>query len=102
MDALSPFELDVILHQPLRTRIAAFLATRNEATFTELKTALEVTDGNLDSHMKKLVSSGYVKARKIPVKQGRPTTVYSLTKKGKDSFENYLETLKRVLSMPSF
>ena len=101
MDALSPFELDTILHQPLRTRIAAFLATRNEATFTELKTELAVTDGNLDSHLKKMVSSGYVRGKKTPAKQGRPTTVYSLTKKGKDSFENYLETLKRVLSMRS-
>jgi predicted ArsR family transcriptional regulator len=99
MDALSPFELDTILHQPLRTRIAAFLVARTEATFTELKTEMKVTDGNLDSHLKKMVSSGYVRAKKTPAKQSRPTTVYSLTKKGKDSFENYLETLKRVLSM---
>lgn len=99
MDAVSPFELDAILHQPLRTRIAAFLATRSEATFTELKNELEVTDGNLDSHLKKMLNSGYVKAKKNTSKPGRPTTVYSLTKKGKDSFEIYLETLKRVLSM---
>jgi len=101
MDALSPFELDAILHQPLRTRIAAFLAARSEATFTELKTVMGVTDGNLDSHLKKMLSSGYVQAKKTPAKQGRPTTMYSLTKKGKESFEHYLETLKRVLSMRS-
>jgi len=99
MDALSPFELDAILHQPLRTRIAAFLVARSEATFTELKTALGVTDGNLESHLKKLLSSGYMRAEKTPVEQGRPITMYSLTKKGRESFENYLETLKRVLSM---
>jgi len=99
MDALSPFELDAILHQPLRTRIAAFLSTRKEATFTELKTELGVTDGNLESHLKKMISSGYMQAKKTSVKQGRQTTVYSLTRKGKDSFENYLETLKRILSM---
>jgi len=101
MDALSPFELDAILHQPLRTRIAAFLVARSEATFSELKTVLEVTDGNLDSHLKKMIQTGYIQARKNPARQGRPTTLYALTKKGKSSFENYLETLKRVLSMRS-
>ena len=99
MDAMSPFELDTVLHQPLRTRIAAFLVARDEATFTELKTALELTDGNLESHIKKMVAIGYVTTRKSSEKKGRATTIYSLSKKGKNAFENYLETLKRVLSV---
>jgi len=99
MDAMSPFELDTVLHQPLRTRIAAFLATRDEATFTELKISLEVTDGNLESHIKKMVAIGYVRTKKLSVKKGRATTIYSLTKKGHEAFENYLEALKRILSV---
>ncbi len=39
--------LDPLLHQPVRTQIAAYLAGRGEATFAELKRALAATDGNL-------------------------------------------------------
>ena len=98
MDAHSPLELDTQLHQPIRTRIAAFLVTRGEATFTELKKELEITDGNLDAHIRKLVGAGYVETEKRSGK-GRPQTIYSLTKKGKTAFENYLETLKRLLNV---
>ena len=43
--------LDPLLHQPLRTQLAAFLAGAGEATFAELKRQLDVSDGNLDSHL---------------------------------------------------
>ena len=62
MDERSPPELDPILHQPVRTRIAAYLATRGETTFTELKQALAITDGNLEAHLKKLVAASYFTA----------------------------------------
>ncbi|MBI3563026.1 MAG: transcriptional regulator [Gammaproteobacteria bacterium] len=99
MDALSPIELDAVLHQPIRTRLAAFLMTRGEATFTELKKELSVTDGNLDAHIKKLLAANYLRAQKTEDKTQRTQTIYKLTAKGKGAFENYLETLKRVLSI---
>lgn len=101
MDMLSEPILDVVLHQPVRTRLAAFLYTRGEATFTELKKQLEVTDGNLDAHMKKFIAAGYIKQKKDS-KGSRTTTTYSLTKKGRNAFEDYIETMKRVLSITSF
>ena len=45
--------LDPLLHQPLRTQIAAYLVGRGEASFSELKRILQCTDGNLDAHVKK-------------------------------------------------
>ena len=101
MDALSSPELNNVLHQPVRTRIVAYLATRGETTFNELKKALDITDGNLDSHMKKLVSVKYVQTKKQAVKKGKQQTLYCLTEVGSQEFENYIETLKRVLS-PQF
>lgn len=101
MDAMIPPELDTVLHQPVRTRIAAFLVTRGEATFSELKRELEMTDGNLDAHLKKLIAAGYLNARKQSGRQsggGRPQTIYSLTPKGEAAFEQYLEALKRLVS----
>ena len=99
MDATSPFELDATLHQPIRTRIAAFLIARDAATFTELKKELDITDGNLESHIKKLLASGYIKKEKKTGTTKRTQTVYTLTPEGKESFENYLETLKRILTL---
>ena len=52
-------DLDPLLHQPIRTRLAAYLAARGETTFTELKRVLEVTDGNLEGHIKKLLAAGF-------------------------------------------
>lgn len=97
MDMLSEPILDVVLHQPVRTRLAAFLFTRGEATFTELKKQLEVTDGNLDAHMKKFVTTGYIKSKKSSDGK-RSRTTYSMTKKGQNAFEEYIETMKRILS----
>ncbi len=49
--------LDPLLHQPVRTRLAAYLMARGQTSFSELKKVLEVSDGNLDSHMKKMLSA---------------------------------------------
>lgn len=91
-------EIDVLLHQPVRTRLAAFLATRGEATFTELKSVLEITDGNLDAHIKKLVSAGYLRARKSRDK-GRPQTRYALSAAGKRAFRQYVQHLNALLNL---
>ena len=101
MDALSSPELNAILHQPVRTRIVAYLAARGDTTFNELKLALDITDGNLDSHMKKLVSVEYIQSKKQAVKKGKQQTLYCLTEIGSREFENYIETLKHLLS-PQF
>jgi len=98
MDAPSLPELDNILHQPVRTRITAFLIARGMATFKELKLELDITDGNLDAHLKKLLASDYLVSEKQPAEKGRPQTLYQLTPTGKEAFEEYVETLKRILS----
>ena len=88
--------LDPVLHQPIRTRIAAYLAGRGEATFTELKNAMEVTDGNLEAHMKKLIAAKYVTTYKETGK-GRPQTLYRLSKLGTRTFQHYVDTLQGLL-----
>lgn len=99
MDALSNLSLNTILHQPVRTRIVAYLSTRGEATFNDLKKTLEITDGNLDSHLKKLSSVKYIQSKKKASLKGKQQTVYKLTKIGSNEFENYVESLKRLLSL---
>jgi len=89
--------LDPLLHQPVRTQIAAYLAGRGEATFAELKRALAATDGNLDAHLTKLVEAGYLESRKEASPAGRPQTVYSLTAAGRHAFATYVAALTALL-----
>lgn len=92
--------LDPIIHQPIRTKIVAYLASRKEVTFSELKEVACVTDGNLDSHMKKLIQSGYVVANKVRLTK-RLTTVYSLTDAGVNAFKQYVDALHTMLGLSS-
>ena len=89
-------ELDALLHQPLRTQLVAFLAGAGEVTFTQLKQALDVSDGNLESHLKKLISADYVAVRK-ETGLGRPQTYYILTSTGNAALQNYVQVLQKML-----
>lgn len=90
--------LDPLLHQPLRTQLAAFLAGAGEATFAELKRQLDVSDGNLDSHLKKLIAADYVAMRKDD-SAGRIQTCYTLTKTGNAALRKYILTLQTMLPL---
>jgi DNA-binding MarR family transcriptional regulator len=93
-------QLDPLLHQPLRTQLAAFLAGAGEATFAELKRQLDVSDGNLDSHLKKLIAADYVAVRKDD-SAVRIQTCYALTKAGKAALKNYIIALQKLLPLDS-
>jgi len=88
--------LDPVLHQPARTQIVAFLSGRGEASFTDLKRALEVTDGNLGAHLGKLVEAGFVKSRDLTV-HGRVQTVFRLTPIGRGALEQYVQRLSALM-----
>jgi DNA-binding MarR family transcriptional regulator len=90
--------LDPILHQTVRTQIVAYLMGRGEATFSDLKRVLEISDGNLESHLKKLTEVAYVASRK-DTSNPRPQTIYSLTKTGRVALRRYTENLQRLLNL---
>lgn len=89
--------LDPLIHQPLRTQIVAFLAGAQEVTFTELKQTLEVSDGNLESHLKKLIAADYIAVRKESG-NGRPQTFYALTSTGQTALQHYVAALQTLLA----
>lgn len=89
-------ELDTLLHQPLRTQLVAFLAGAGEQTFSDLKRQLDVSDGNLDAHLKKLVAADYVAVRK-EIGNGRPQSFYVLTPTGLAALQAYVQALHRLL-----
>jgi predicted ArsR family transcriptional regulator len=90
--------LDPVLHQPARTQIVAFLSARGEASFSDLKRALDVTDGNLGTHLAKLVDAGYVEARDLTA-PGRAQTVFRLSPAGRGALEQYVQRLSALMGL---
>ncbi len=89
-------DLDILLHQPLRTQLVAFLAGADEVTFSDLKRQLEISDGNLDSHLKKLIAADYIMTRK-ETGNGRQQSYYALTPTGLDALRSYVTALQKLL-----
>ena len=74
-------EIDKTIHEPARLRIMMILAGLEQADFTFLVTTLGLTRGNLNRHMEKLESSGYLNVkRSFRARSGIPAT--DLRKKG--------------------
>lgn len=92
-----PFlQLDRVIHEKGRLAIMSMLAASAELSFTELRDALEMTDGNLTSHLRTLQEAGYVSVAKS-YENNRPLTTCSLTPAGKKAFANYVDLLEQVL-----
>lgn len=84
--------IDDIIHGRVRLGIMVYLADAESADFTELKSVLEVTQGNLSVHLKKLEEAGYVMIDKS-FRDNKPLTRASITKEGRKAFAAYLEAL---------
>lgn len=92
-----PFlQLDRVIHEKGRLAIMSMLAASPELSFTELRDALEMTDGNLTSHMRTLQEAGYVSVSKS-YENNRPLTTCSLTPAGKRAFANYVNLLEQIV-----
>ncbi len=92
-------KLNVTIHQPVRLRIMAVLVTLGpdeEVDFSYLRDLLEVTDGNLGAHLRKLEEAGYIDLNKIFVER-KPRTFVSATKKGRKVFDEHVEALESIL-----
>lgn len=89
-------ELDPLLHERARLAIVSMLAAVDSLTFTELRSALEMTDGNLSVHLQKLEEKGYVKIDKHFVGR-RPQTTCRLSKEGRRALTHYLDQLEAIV-----
>ena len=91
--------LDDTIHPQARLAIVAFLNGLDEASFTTLKQALDLTDGNLSVHLRRLEEAGYLEVAKAFVGRKAQTTV-RLTAAGREAFTEYVATLARMLGLP--
>jgi DNA-binding MarR family transcriptional regulator len=88
--------LDDVIHGRVRLGIVAYLASATVADFTELKDVLEVTQGNLSIHLRKLEEAGYVAIDKSFVGR-KPLTRVRLTEAGRAAFSNYLKAMGQLV-----
>jgi DNA-binding MarR family transcriptional regulator len=92
-----PFlQLDRVIHERGRLAIMSMLAASPELSFTELRDTLEMTDGNLTTHMRTLQEAGYVSIAKS-YRNRRPLTTVSLTPTGRREFASYIALLEQIV-----
>jgi len=89
-------QLDRVIHEKGRFVIMSRLAALPELSFTELRDAWNMTDGNLTTHIRTLQQAGYVSVTKSFL-NNRPLTTCSLTPAGRKAFGNYINLLEAIV-----
>ncbi len=92
-------ELNEIIHQPVRLQIMAALVSLeagNEVDFSYLRDLLEVTDGNLGAHLRKLEEAGYISINKTFIDR-KPRTFVAATNEGRKVFQEHVAALESIL-----
>ena len=93
----NPIEnLNKIFDSRIRLGIMSALMVNDSVSYNDLKELMQVTDGNLASHLKTLEEGGYMKIQKGFI--GRKTnTTYSVTKAGEKAFRAHLDALGQMI-----
>tara|TARA_R110000868_G_scaffold221340_1_gene472896 strand:+ start:5688 stop:5981 length:294 start_codon:yes stop_codon:yes gene_type:complete len=95
-EAFNAGALDDVIHGKFRLGMMAYLSAVDSATFSELKTRLDASDGNLSVQLRKLETAGYVTVEKRFVDR-KPQTTARLTEAGRAAWIEYLDQLRSLL-----
>lgn len=89
-------DLDKVIHERMRLGIISALAANEKLSFSDLKTLLDTTDGNLSVHARRLEDAGYVAMKKSFA--GRtPLTEFKITAAGRKALERYLDHMEALI-----
>ena len=91
-------KVDKVIHEPARLRIMMILSGIDKADFNFIVSTLEMTRGNLSSHMDRLEQAGYIEILKS-FNGKMPHTSYRLTKIGEMALSKYWETLDEIKNL---
>lgn len=92
--------LDPVIHAQARLRVTVALAALDRGdriTFPRLQELLDMTAGNLSTHLRKLEEAGYVEINKTYSRR-TPVTQVALTPAGRAAFESYTAALRSLLA----
>lgn len=99
MSANEPRDLDPVIHAQARLRVTATLAAlppQDRIAFPRLQSVLDMTAGNLSTHLRKLEDAGYVEITKTHQRR-TPVTQVALTERGRGAFAEYRATLRALM-----
>ncbi len=89
--------LNKVFDNRIRLGVMSMLMINEEVSFNDLKSMLEVTDGNLATHLVNLEENGLIKVHKGFI--GRKTnTTYSITKAGEKAFNDHIAALEKMIN----
>lgn len=89
-------DLDRLIHERTRLALVSALAANNTMSFNDLKSLLQISDGNLSAHARKLEEAGYLECNKSF--DGRmPRTEYRLTAAGKAALQKYIGHMEALI-----
>jgi DNA-binding MarR family transcriptional regulator len=93
----NPFDnLDKVMSHSSRLQIMSVLAVNDSYDFKSLRELLQITDGNLATHMKALEREKYISINKSFVDR-KPSTRYKITEKGRSSFKKHIDALDELV-----
>jgi DNA-binding MarR family transcriptional regulator len=88
--------LNKVFESRIRLGVMSILVVNEEVNFNDLKQMLEVTDGNLATHLLSLEDNGYIKVKKGFI--GKKTnTTYSVTRSGEKAFTDHIAALENMI-----
>ena len=91
--------LDDVVHQRYRLAILAFLKDIERAEFTALRSALALTDGNLNRHLAALAGAGLVEIDKQTTSERRARTWIRMTATGRTAYTSHVAALLQMLDL---
>ncbi len=93
----NPFEnLDKVMEHRVRLQIISVLVANDSYDFNALKELLDVTDGNLATHLKALEREKYISISKSFVDR-KPNTRYKVTERGRTAFKKHLDAMEELI-----
>lgn len=98
-----PVDLDQLIHQPVRLQVMTLLVSQPDngrVAYTFVQRTLNLTGGNLTTHLRKLRETGYVAITK-EFRNEKPSTWVEATPSGRRAFADYLANLEKVLKWAS-
>jgi DNA-binding MarR family transcriptional regulator len=88
--------LNKVFESRVRLAIMSALMVNDSIDFNSLKEMLDITDGNLASHISALEKNSYIKVKKKFIGK-KPSTTYSVTEKGRREFLEHLDALEKLI-----
>ncbi len=87
--------LNKVFESRVRLGIMSILSVNESADFNGMKELMQLTDGNLASHLKALEAAGYVASAKQFVGR-KPNTTYAITPEGRTQFKAHIDALEQL------